>query len=356
MGCEVALLLKTVREAKGHGRCPRCGGRRRHRWGTFSGRQRFRCLGCRRTFSDLTGTPMAYTKRTDRWIAFATRMVRKTSVRACAQQLGIHKDTAWRWRHRLLFGVREGEDDRLAGVVELEAVRFTYSEKGRRRLQRRPFRTGSRTPLLSREQPWVLLALDGAGTVTADPIGFRRHVHGAELAEILARRCARVSAILASPLWTIPLTPYCRARGARHILTGAAAARGCEAPSIARLMAYDRRFRCWVESFRGVASRYLANYLCWHRFMDPGGARPLDLLRRSLRPPHSSCRQSVSRIGHRAWGASPARIGRASTPVLDVGEPTRAATVPSVARPVPPCELSDRPVASPRARSPRPIR
>jgi hypothetical protein len=61
----LALLLERVRSARfSRGpACPRCRGRWIQRWGQFAGRQRYRCRGCRRTFSDLTGTPAAYVKK-----------------------------------------------------------------------------------------------------------------------------------------------------------------------------------------------------------------------------------------------------------------------------------------------------
>jgi hypothetical protein len=47
-------------------------------------------------------------------------------------------------------------------------------------------------------------------------------------------------------------------------------------PSTAHLILYEfkivsgylRRLRTWLSRFRGVATRYLANYLLWHRFLD----------------------------------------------------------------------------------------
>ena len=47
-------------EAAAAGRpCPHCACARLHRCGFASGLQRFRCLGCHRSFNALTGTPLA---------------------------------------------------------------------------------------------------------------------------------------------------------------------------------------------------------------------------------------------------------------------------------------------------------
>lgn len=36
--------------------------------------------------------------------------------------------------------------------------------------------------------------------------------------------------------------------------------------------AYHSRWKIWMERFHGVASRYLNNYLGWHRMLDANGA------------------------------------------------------------------------------------
>ena len=54
-----AQCLALIEEAASGRPCPRCGGARIHRCGQASGLQRFRCLGCSRSYYALTGTPLA---------------------------------------------------------------------------------------------------------------------------------------------------------------------------------------------------------------------------------------------------------------------------------------------------------
>jgi transposase-like protein len=82
--------------------CVRCQCARTHRWGSFRGRQRWRCLGCRRTFSDLTGTLFFRTWEPGAWLTFVEHLKETPTVRESARAVGINKDTALRWRHRLL--------------------------------------------------------------------------------------------------------------------------------------------------------------------------------------------------------------------------------------------------------------
>jgi hypothetical protein len=104
------------------------------RWGSFSGRQRYRCTSCLRTFSDLTGTHLARLRHLGAWTAFLQAHLERHSVRATAVRCGIHRDTAFRWRHRLLAAVKaqhwqefEGRGDRVLAVAEFLVP---YSRKG----------------------------------------------------------------------------------------------------------------------------------------------------------------------------------------------------------------------------------
>lgn len=131
-------LLNAVRMARfSHGlRCPRCGMGEVQRWGGFSGRQRYRCRCCLRTFSDLTGTPAAYRKKIALWVRYAGCLAESMSVRSAARALGIDPSTAFRWRHALLGQLAGRRAESLAGHIELGWVRFAYSQKGQRALDR----------------------------------------------------------------------------------------------------------------------------------------------------------------------------------------------------------------------------
>jgi len=61
-------------EAAAAGRpCPHCNGARIHKCGAASGLQRYRCLGCRRTYNALTGTPLARLRKRERWLPYCDR-------------------------------------------------------------------------------------------------------------------------------------------------------------------------------------------------------------------------------------------------------------------------------------------
>jgi transposase-like protein/AcrR family transcriptional regulator len=82
--------------------CPRCGADSPLRYGRVRGQQRWRCVACRRTFGALAGTPLVGLRHKSEWQEFGEALSRGLTVAEAAIKCGIHRNTAFRWRRRLL--------------------------------------------------------------------------------------------------------------------------------------------------------------------------------------------------------------------------------------------------------------
>lgn len=268
---QILAELRRVRFSRGVA-CPRCGCRRVHRWGSFSNRQRYRCCGCRRTFSDLTGTPAVYTKKLALWSAHARCLADAVSVRRAAKRIGVHPSTAFRWRHAVHGWLHVRDNETLHGSIEFLQVWLPESRKGERNLDRQPRRRGVESKHLYRirkEGPLVAVRIgcDRFGHVIAAP------TPGADdLDELCSTFRGRIHD---SPLFTIErdrLGMIARfARESEVVFVDAHLAEFRSPRSLASAQvvnAYVRRWVAWMERFRGVATKYLPNYLHWHRLYD----------------------------------------------------------------------------------------
>lgn len=146
-------------------KCPHCKGIRIHRHGIARGLQRYKCLGCARTFNALTGTPLARLRKRERWLKFAEALGVSETVRAAAVRAGIDKSTSFRWRHRFLKAQKGLQDQRLTGITEVDECFLLQSRKGERRLPRKARKRGGKAqkPGLSSEQAPILIARDRYG-------------------------------------------------------------------------------------------------------------------------------------------------------------------------------------------------
>lgn len=250
--------------------CPRCGQDGCARWGRFQGRQRYRCHACRRTYSDLTGTPAAYSKRLGVWWKYATSMQASQPLRRAAALTGIHLSTSFRWRHRILAWHVEVEKSPLAGWTEVASEWFRYSEKGRRKDR-------TELPKPRRRDPWpdattgvnVLIAADRVGnihTLLAGPANARR-LYLRDLEKGLRGVFEDRPMILMPGGWLGPGWRYAELQRGDYV----DARGGPRINPIAHMRTtteYRRRLLAWIRRFRGVATKYLPNYLAWHRIVD----------------------------------------------------------------------------------------
>lgn len=110
--------------------CPHCFEPEPYRWGRKDEVQRYRCRACRKTFTPLTGTPMARLRHREAWLRYAKAMVDGLSVRKAAAEANVHRTTAFRWRHRMLAEAALLKDTELSGIVEADETFFLESFKG----------------------------------------------------------------------------------------------------------------------------------------------------------------------------------------------------------------------------------
>jgi len=104
------------------------------------------------------------------------------SVRKAASRFGVNPKTAFRWRHRLLDGVRYLQPGILRGLVEVDETYFRQSFKGSRHLPlgRKAKKRGMPAEKrgLSREQIPVLVARDrSSGETLAQVVESLFEVH-----------------------------------------------------------------------------------------------------------------------------------------------------------------------------------
>jgi transposase-like protein len=260
----IALIEQAARGRP----CPRCGCARVHRCGQASGLQRFRCLGCGRSYNALTGTPLARLRKKEHWLAYLQCVLESRTVREAARVVGVHRTTSFRWRHRFVPGAMRDRPATLSAIVEADETYRLESQKGSRTMTRKPRKRGGVATKrgINKEHDCLLVARDRSGQ-TLDFHTGRGQVTAGQLhaclkpvlpADVLLisdsalsyRHFAKQAEIMHE---TINVKAGVRARGAIHLQN---------------VNAWHSRFKSWLVRFRGVASRYLINYSGWQRVLD----------------------------------------------------------------------------------------
>ncbi|MES2760165.1 MAG: IS1595 family transposase [Pseudomonadota bacterium] len=282
----MASTVAVIDAARDPHPCPRCRSRQVHRDGRKNDLQRYRCLHCGRSFNDLSGTALARLRHKAKWLAYLDCVLQSATVRRAATQVGVHKNTSFRWRHRFLHDTKHDRSVPLTGITEADETYLLESQKGSRTLSRPARRRGgtARRRGISREHDCILVARDRSGK-TVDFVTGRAplrpaHVHGC-LRPVVAPDIVLVTDGHAA------YRSFARTARIAHRAVNLAAGVRVDGPlHVQNVNAYHSRFKQWLRHFNGVASRYLPNYLGWRWAIDAKRiSSPEALLRSALGAP-----------------------------------------------------------------------
>jgi transposase-like protein len=285
------LLLECVRHLRFGGfarRCVRCQHPRVIRWGSFSGRQRYRCGGCRRTFSDLTASPFAGSKRVGSLPAILAELEDASSLRVVSCAAGVHASTSFRWRHRMLKLLSAGASPSLGSKAVLHRHPMPFvATAGARSDGTISSRRYPPPPGRHRKGHFWIAGIVGRGSRSPEtflsPIGTdRRAWPGGESGSPVRVSCSKAR------LWTRegrfgPTAQRARLRGIVHLTHGPTGDRNSTGalPAGPRHLTQDFEtaknactgFRSWIGRFRGISARYVGHYLRWYSLWRRGGYR-----------------------------------------------------------------------------------
>ena len=234
--------------------------------------RRFRCKKCGKSFNALTGTPLARLRKKERWLEFGRSLSEGDTVVASAERCGVAVSTAFRWRHRFLTA--KPADPTLTGIVEADEAFVLLSHKGSRVWQRaekgqpladppdrKARKRGGKAIKrgLSHEQVPILAAADRSGnSVTAALPSVCADAIKAVLEPVLGKDALLVTdgctsyppcaAALGVSHEALNLSAGERVRGELHIQT---------------VNSLHERIKTFLRRRRGIATKYLDNYLRW---------------------------------------------------------------------------------------------
>ena len=275
----IALIEQAARGRP----CPRCGHPKAHRCGQASGLQRFRCLACRRTYNALTGTPLARLRKKECWLPYLQCVLESRTVRDAARVVGVYRTTSFRWRHRFVPGAMRDRPTRLTAIVEADETFRLESQKGSRRLNRKPRKRGgvAKRRGINREHDCLLVARDRTGQ-TVDFHTGRGPVTAEQLHECLGPVLPADVLLISDS--AASYRRFALEAGITHeAVNGKAGEQARGAIHIQNVNAWHSRFKSWLVRFRGVASRYLINYSGWQRLLDARRlTTPADWLRAAV--------------------------------------------------------------------------
>ena len=267
--------------------CPHCGSVHILKNGHRNGRQRFVCKDCRTTFG-LTNNTILHQSKKDLavWTLYINCMMQKLPLRKTAKICRMNLATAFAWRHKVLDALTNMmEGIKLDGVVECDETYELVSFKGTRPCNMpRPSRKRGGVAEkrgLSQEQVCITCGVN-LGHQSVGRISNLGKPSCKELASVLDGHVAADSVMV-----TDSHRGYCKLADAyrvshiriprkKHVSKGF---------NIQLVNSYHSELKRMINGrFKGVATKYLNNYVVWHNLVNfaNGGEEEKEMVMRDF--------------------------------------------------------------------------
>lgn len=273
-----SMNLETfvTRERFANGRvCPHCGSvhavRNGHR---ADGTQRYLCRDCKKSFVVTANSIVSGTKKPLAvWEMYIDCMMNGLSIRKSAKVCGIHKNTAFAWRHKILDALQNMADTvSLDGIVEADETFFPISYKGNHsknvnfNMPRDAHKRGNMSNMrgISREKVCVPCAVNRTGLSIAQITNTGR-ASTKDLHRLYDGRINSESTLITDKMHSY--VRFAKANGIELVqLKNGKAKKGIY--NIQHINSYHSLLKRFLRRFNGVSTKYLNNYLVWHNFVN----------------------------------------------------------------------------------------
>ncbi len=115
-------------------KCPKCGSTDLNKNGKTNDKQRYICKDCRTTFDKTSNSPLSGTKLSlEKWFKYCELMIHGGSIRQCARVISVSVPTSFYMRHRILDVLNLSiSREELDGSVEIDHYLLPECFKGQR--------------------------------------------------------------------------------------------------------------------------------------------------------------------------------------------------------------------------------
>lgn len=265
--------------------CPYCGSVHVSRFGRQAdGTQRYRCKDCRKTFQANSRTVLRKLSLDNRQKLrkYVHCMCLELPIRRTALECEISRPTAFAWRHKILDALAQFVDkQRLSGIVECDETFFPLSFKGHRRMgevadRGIPLPSHKRGGAyvrkgLGRRSVCVPVAVSTQGTFTGKVSNLGVPT-AQDVRNVLDGRCTEDVTLCSDG--GQPIRRFAAHEHLRQVVIkgGKGTKAGC---GIQRVNAFHAGLKTMVDrKFKGVATKYLNNYVVWYGFLHVGKIDP----------------------------------------------------------------------------------
>lgn len=231
-------------------KCPYCECTEFIKFGSYKGIQRYRCKNtkCEKTFTKESNNPFRCSKKfKENWVKYYDVFINGLTLRECAKALNITLVTSFYWRHRFLHDLKiKNHIERIDSYVEFTKLVTTENFKGSRNIN-----TKERDKIVT-----INGVNDSINIISV--IAGRRYFGFNEIKKKLIQRIDEKAYIVG--MIDARLDYFCK------VFIEVNKSKLNEKIEKNTHRKYSIKAKLWLKKFRGIASKYLSDYLSLRAF------------------------------------------------------------------------------------------
>lgn len=249
--------------------CPHCESVKTRKNGFQYGVQRFVCNDCKKNFRVSTGSVTAHLKKKELLKTYIPHMLSGYSLEKCAKLTGISKQTAFDWRHKILSALGKFQQSQtLSGLCESDDVFLEFSEKGNQSLERKARKRGKSVFVkkkkgINEDKVAILISCDRKGNKHLQ-VASRGRISADDITKVLKDKLAPKTVLCTDGHRSFEA--FAKENHLEHQTIKVSAKeyvkKGIYHVQHVNQTAQD--LKKWLNSFNGVSTKYLQNYLNWY--------------------------------------------------------------------------------------------
>lgn len=233
---------------------------------TKNGIQKYVCSGCKKTYSETTGTIIYKSKLSfEVWKNVIDNLLNGFSVRRIAEENNITIVTSFKIRHKVLFALKKFIDDiELSGDIQSDEKYFSINLKGTKpqnmpRYSKKRTSKGNGIKGISHHKVCIVSAIDENDNLYLKIAGLGRCTTDM-LRNSLKTKIKKVTTITADS--ATAYQDLCEEENIELIaIPSGFHANGIN--NISEINGVHSQLETWISRFRGISTRHLQEYLDW---------------------------------------------------------------------------------------------
>jgi transposase-like protein len=250
--------------------CPHCASEKVYKRGKQSGVQMYQCRECSKWYSETTGTPLWDIKLKPKWQSYLRCMEQGMPIKKIAKEIGVCVQTSFDWRHKILSSLSGFAPQTLSGVVECDELELALSNKGSRKLERKPRKRGTdfkrNEPSKETTVVQVVTAVQRNGEKYLRAVESKR-LSSEEITKALDGKLADQTTLITDkhPSYKLFAKENLSIKH-RSVLAKEHVNKDDKNIHLQHVNHTHSELRTFLLPFNGVSSKYLQNYLNWFAY------------------------------------------------------------------------------------------